>query len=245
MNYLGYSIVDEVGGGGGDGRNIANALNQDAAAMQVVLKNFKPAVSIHPYRFSNGGSTVYNYNLLSGLPTPQQISGLGTPSSYNLQMTGLNYKGTYAFKMIGRWWGQSVWGFNTACQNLFSFRVRLGDTTIFTLSPLIITNAPTVATETNPLYIEINGTIGVLDNPGPNTDIQTTAKFELRNSNLSNFGFTQENSNLDLSEPYSRQYALDLVIDQVIPTGGPVDINFIEFTRLVGTLNCIYSDVYT
>ena len=248
MNYLGHSIVDEVdggGGGGGGGRNVANALNLDAAAMQAVLKNFKPAVSIHPYRFSNGSSTVYNYNLLSGLPVPQQISGLGTPSSYNLQMTGLNYKGAYAFKMVGRWWGISLWGANNPAQNSLSFRVRLGATTIFTLSPLLITNGPNVATQTEPLYIEINGIIEVLDSPGPNTNIQTTAKFELRNSNLSNFGFTHENSTLDLSELYSRQYALDLVIDQTIPAVSQADINVIEFTRLVGTLNCIYSEAYT
>lgn len=238
MNYLGHSIVDEVGGGGST--NVSNALNQDTVAMQTVLSNFKPAVSLHPYRFSNGESTVYNYNLLNGVIT-QTISGQGSPSSYGLTMNEINYKGTYAFKMVGSWYGAGINNVGLEPQNSFSFRVHIGSQIVLTMPTILFTNN---VGDTDPMYIEIDGIIDVLNSPSASTIIQTTAKYQLRNSTFSNFAYTYNSSTVDLSDQALRNYFMDLrIIGDTIPIN-PI-LNFIVFKRLVGTLNCVHSDPYT
>jgi hypothetical protein len=238
MNYLGHSIVNEVGGGGST--NVKNALSQDTVAMQTVLSNFQPAVSLHPYRFSNGESTVYNYNLLNDVIT-QTISGKYSPSSYSLEMTALNYKGTYAFKMIGSWYGAGINNVGLIPQNSFSFRVQIGNQIILTMPTILFTNN---VGDTDPMYIEIDGIIDVLNSPSASTIIQTTAKYQLRNSTFSNSAYTYNSSTLDLSDEAFRNYTMDLrIIGDTIPIN-PI-LNFIVFKRLVGTLNCVHSDPYT
>jgi hypothetical protein len=127
MNYLGHSIVDEVGGGGGGSTNVENALNQDTVAMQTVLSNFAPAVSLHPYRFSNGLQQQFYFQDINP-PQVAVISGIGSVTSYSNAMLKLNYRGTYKFHVLSRWFS-SVYGVGTPI-NSFRFGVYIGSTLV-------------------------------------------------------------------------------------------------------------------
>jgi hypothetical protein len=208
--------------------------------MQTVLSNFQPAVSLHPYRFSNGANAVYHYDLLNGVIT-QIISGNDSPSSYSLTMTDINYKGTYAFKMIGFWYGTGISGLGVIPQNSLSFRVHIGNQIVLTMPTLVFSNN---IEPTDPMYIEIDGIINVVDSPSASTNIQTTAKYQLRNSTFQNIAYTYNSSFVDLSDQAFRNYYMDLRIIGDVTSINPI-INFIDFKRLVGTLNCVHSDPYT
>lgn len=237
MNYLGHSIVDEVGGGGGS-TNVSNALNVDAVAMQTVLSNFQPAVSLHPYRFSNGNNTVYQYDVTGG-PMTQTISGFGSPSSYSTQMTALNYKGTYAFEMIGRFYTAENYAGNPPPRNSYNFNILLGNQIILTI-PVIIFDPINIS---DIMYIKLNGIIDVPNDPGASTVIQTTGEYNLRSNLFSNSAITYNRVTIDLSQPSSRNYHMDLRIQ--LDSGTAPVFNNINFRRMVGTLNCVHSDSYT
>jgi hypothetical protein len=242
MNYLGHSIVDEVGGGGNGPGNVENALNQDTVAMQTVLSNFAPAVSLHPYRFSNGAKQLYTFDNINQ-PQTAVISGYGTSSSFQNQMTSLNYKGTYEFHVVLKWYGFIIPSIEIPI-NSFRFGVYIGETLVLPMSFLSFQN---FIDTSNPMTIDISGTIDVLGNPssGP-TPIQTTLRYILQNNSpnpLLSTGYNTNTVTVNMTDVVNRNYSMRFV---VLKTGGgdPVN-NIVYMTRHVGTLNCVYSDPYT
>lgn len=240
MNYLGHSIVDEVGGGGGS-TNIANALDQDVVAMQTVLSNFQPAVSLNPYRFSNGLQQQFHFIDINA-PQAIVISGNGSLTSYHNAMFKLNYRGTYKFHVLSRWFS-SVFGVGTPI-NSFRFGVYIGSTLVLPMDFLQFTNN---RNQEAPMYIDISGTIDVLDDPTlGTTTVQTSLRYILYNTgpgSFLNIGYNDQTTVVDMVDPANRDYQMKFTILKT--GGGDPQYNEVYLTRLVGTLNCIYSDPYT
>ncbi len=240
MNYLGHSIVDEVGGSGGSTNN-PNALNEDIVAMQSVLSNYQPAVSLHPYRFSNGTKQEYTFDSINQ-PQNAIISGIGTTSSYQNQMTSLNYKGTYEFHVVLKWYGFIIPSDQIPI-NSFRFGVYIGEVQVLPMKFLQFQN---IIESGNAMTIDISGTIDLLANPSASTPVQTNLRYMLQNDSpnpLLSVGYNTNTTTVNMTAAMNRNYSLRFT---VLKTGGDDPLNNIVYlTRLVGTLNCIYSDAYT
>lgn len=236
MNYLGQSIVDEVGGGT-NSKTIPNAFTEDNVALQTVLYNLNPSSSLNPYRYSDGQAK----NFLLSDNITNTISGPGI----------INYKGTYAFKMIGSWYG-AIQPIATApviyppeppyqniVNNSFQFNLVIGNSQIGTVS-FIFRNDVLTITRTNPMFIEITGTMDVLNPPGNNTVIQTTINYQVYHSSFQNSGLTSASNTVNIL-PDENDFKIQLKITE-ISTTVPTSVNLVYFTRCVGTLETLHSD---
>lgn len=239
MNYLGHSVVDEVGGGGSS-TNVPNPLSQDLVATQTVLSNFQRAVSLHPYRFSNGLEQRFFFDNINQ-PQTIVISGYGSLTSYHNAMTKLNYRGTYKFHVLSRWFG-SVFGVGTPI-NSFRFGVYIGTTLILPMDNLQLSNN---VGEGDPMYIDICGTIDVLDDPAlGTTTVQASLQYTLYDvgpGTFFNIGYNSKITVVDMVDPANRDYQMKFTILKT--GGGDPQFNSVYLSRLLGTLNCTYSDPY-
>lgn len=234
MDYLGYSIVDEAGTGTGS-RIIPNKFTKDKAAIQTVLPNHKPSSSLYPYVYFTDQSATFVLGDNSTLNTSGNVD--------------INYRGTYTFQMIGSWYGdiQPVYTdpqpqpiFPNIVINSFTFKAVIGTNPICVLPPLLLQNDVFTITRSDPLIIEISGTMDVLSDPGNNTLIQTVMKYKLYTSTFQNFGITENTSTIDIL-PTEHNFSIDVTVVEISSTV-PTSINFIFFTRRTANVQCLCSD---
>lgn len=259
MNYLGFSIIEEVQGVdrpvtdlipnvdntydlGSESKRweklyLTNNLPLDDRSLPTQLFNGLFVSMCHPMRFSNGvpsGPLTFNGNAV----TTYTLSGYGTASAFTDAMTSLKYAGTYKYHVSAAF---NVLGLAAPATFFTSlnYNVKIGDRVVCT-APGIVNVLSTLDNAPNgDGVIDISGTINMLEDAGiENTSFYTTMTVSYKNSNNYSYCRTWTNYLTDVDTTTNSHYSLD-----ILGIVQPPALYDVAVTRHIGTLECIYSNV--
>jgi hypothetical protein len=250
MNYLGHSIVDEVGAGNGFrdlipfGDSIysigsrvkkwyrlwlTNYLPRDSRSLPTHLGNGQFTNMVHPMRLTTLPNTYSFSNTLS-----EYITAGGNPivSPFcNQPLSDLEYKGTYTYNIEGE-----LVTISGVPSTTILFAVKIGNVTLVGSdgSELCLGNR-------SPLRIRVNGTINMLNDSGTtNTSFFSTmtVTYQFGSSYTYTKIFTGTVNNVDTELFNDRVYSFNVAGVILVPFSTTS-----EFRQYVGTLQCINSDM--